>query len=443
MSDPSQDPQDVPGGTHVVNLRGEASWPELGRESLRAVLNPTTTQAPGTEDRDYCILIIDDEPMNVKLLETVLKNVDSLQTVSTSRSTEAVDLYKATSPDLVMLDLHMPQMDGFEVMSAIRRLIPSGDFVPFVVLTADVTPAYRSAALSAGADDFLLKPLDQTEVVLRVRNLLRTRSLHLRAQHERAEFEERLREKEAAERAEEKRLVEAAIRIRDVLDRGALDVVFQPIVDLTSGEVVGMEALSRFSVEPLRSPDKWFAEAAEVGLGMELELMAIDRALELIRRMPNGAFLSVNASPQLIASGVLMKTGVVRYGSQVVVEVTEHARIDDYAPLNQSLAQLRSRGIRFAVDDAGAGFASLQHILKLQPDLIKLDITITRGIDADPIRRALTASLVMFGDEVGARLVAEGIETEAEQTTLCSLGVHLGQGYRLGRPASLPEIDGL
>jgi CheY-like chemotaxis protein len=89
------------------------------------VLKPTTTQAPGTEDRDYCILIIDDEPMNVKLLETVLKNVDSLQTVSTSRSTEAVDLYKATSPDLVMLDLHMPQMDGFEVMSAIRRLIPS------------------------------------------------------------------------------------------------------------------------------------------------------------------------------------------------------------------------------------------------------------------------------------------------------------------------------
>ena len=407
------------------------------------MLKPTTTQAPGTEDRDYCILIIDDEPMNVKLLETVLKNVDNLQTVSTSRSTEAIDLYKATCPDLVMLDLHMPQMDGFEVMSAIRRLIPSGDFVPFVVLTADVTPAYRSAALSAGADDFLLKPLDQTEVVLRVRNLLRTRSLHLRVQHERAELEERLREKEAAERAEEKRLVEAAIRIRDVLDRGALDVVFQPIVDLTGGEIVGMEALSRFSVEPLRSPDKWFAEAAEVGLGMELELMAIDRALELIRRMPNGAFLSVNASPQLLASGVLMKTGAVGHGSQVVVEVTEHARIDDYAPLTESLAQLRSRGIRFAVDDAGAGFASLQHILKLQPDLIKLDITLTRGIDADPVRRALTASLVMFGDEVGARLVAEGIETEAEQTTLCSLGVHLGQGYRLGRPASLPEIDGL
>ena len=121
-----------------------------------------------------------------------------------------------------------------------------------------------------------------------------------------------------------------------------------------------------------------------------------------------------------------------------MLEITEHVRVDDYGQLLDRLGRLRRAGIRLAVDDAGAGFASLHHILKLCPDIIKLDIVLTRDIDRDPIKRALASSLVSFSRDVGGTLIAEGIETAAELQTLVELGVPLGQGYHLGYPSPLP-----
>jgi EAL domain-containing protein (putative c-di-GMP-specific phosphodiesterase class I) len=268
--------------------------------------------------------------------------------------------------------------------------------------------------------------------------LLLTRCLHLSVQRERAELAGRLRECEAAERAEGLRRAAATERILDVLARSDIEIVFQPIVDLKRGAIVGFEALSRFKAEPARSPDEWFAEAHAVGHGRDLELLAIDIAFRSLDQIPQDAFLSVNISPTLLVNGDFAEFMRGRDTARVVVEVTEHARIDDYESLSRSIAALRRRGIRIAVDDAGAGFASLQHILKLQPDIVKLDIALVRDIDTDPVRRALASSLAFFGNEVGARLVAEGIETQSEETALCDLGVHLGQGYFLGRPGPLP-----
>ncbi len=387
-----------------------------------------------------CVLIVDDDPSNIALLEKMLRPISGLRTVSTTHAAQAVALYHANLPDLVLLDLRMPHMDGLEVMSAICETVPPEDFVPFVILTADISSESRVAALTAGAHDFLTKPLSPTEVMLRVRNLLRTRALHLIVQRERSELAERLREREAAGYAEERRLTEAGRRIRDVLSRGAIEIVFQPILDLVSNTTVGFEALSRFSAEPVRSPDQWFAEANEIGLGRDLELLAIDVALRSLDRIPEDQFLAVNISPELLANGEFGEFMRTRDDTRLIVELTEHARIDDYSALTHSVAELREHGLRFAVDDAGAGFASLQHILRLQPDIIKLDLTLTRGIDADPVRRALASSLAFFGDEVGSRLVAEGIETQSEQMTLCDLGVRLGQGYHLGRPGPLPDF---
>ncbi len=384
-----------------------------------------------------CVLIVDDEPTNIKLLEKVLRPLADLRIVSTTKGADALALFRTNRPDLVLLDLHMPGMDGLEVMSAIREVIEHEDFVPFVVLTADISPQSRVAALTAGADDFLTKPLDASEVVLRVRNLLRTRTLYLIVQHDRARLAEQLREREATELAEERRLADVAARIRDVLTRGNIEIVFQPILDLVRNSTIGYEALSRFSAEPVRSPDHWFADANEVGLGRDLELLAIDIALRSLERIPEELFLSVNISPDLVANGELSVFLGSRAATRLVIELTEHARIDDYAPLISQVTELRKRGLQFAVDDAGAGFASLQHILRLRPDIIKLDLTLTRGIDGDPVRRALASSMAFFGNEVGAHVLAEGIETEAEQKTLCKLGVHLGQGYHLGRPGAL------
>jgi EAL domain-containing protein (putative c-di-GMP-specific phosphodiesterase class I) len=332
----------------------------------------------------------------------------------------------------------MGAMDGVEVMEALRKLVVDDDFVPMVVVSADTNPAERQRVLEAGAHDFLTKPLDFAEVVLRTRNLLRTRSLHLHLEDQRASLARQLREHEQREQIAAEHRRAATEQIRSVLDRQAIAIVFQPVVDLRDGSVVGLEALSRFEDERRRSPDQWFAEAREVGLGSELELAAIELVLVQLPKVPEDMFVSMNISPDYLANGLLNLALAGRWGHRVVVELTEHAKVEDYGPLLDAVHDLRNRGVRSAVDDAGAGFASLQHILKLGPDLIKLDLSLTRDIDSDPVRRALASSLVTFAFEVGALIVAEGIETPSELQALTDLGVTMGQGYFLARPGPLP-----
>lgn len=218
-------------------------------------------------------------------------------------------------------------------------------------------------------------------------------------------------------------------------------MVFQPIMDLHSGEAVGVEALARFSIPPLRATDQWFAEAAEVGLGTELEMAALCSALEELHKLPSGLYLSLNASPETMMSETFRSAVAATTGERVVLELTEHTGVEDYERLCDSISELRSNGVRLAVDDAGAGFSSMRHILNIQPDIIKLDVGLTRGIDRDPARRALGSALLTFGLEAfDASLIAEGIETPKELSTLQSLGYPYGQGFYLGRPMRMTEV---
>jgi EAL domain-containing protein (putative c-di-GMP-specific phosphodiesterase class I) len=187
-----------------------------------------------------------------------------------------------------------------------------------------------------------------------------------------------------------------------VIEAERLSILYQPICNVATRRPVGLECLSRFSPSPVRTPDVWFSEAAEVGLGTELELAAISRALRALPALPADIYLAVNASPQtILAEGFSQALhGLVPH--RLVLEVTEHAHVDDYAQLLAVIAPLRRRGVRLAVDDAGAGYASLQHILHLQPDIIKLDMGLTRNIDADPARRALASALIGFARETGS-----------------------------------------
>ena len=226
--------------------------------------------------------------------------------------------------------------------------------------------------------------------------------------------------------------------LRRVLNGEGLSMVFQPIVDLAGGRVVAVEALSRFSTEPRRSPDAWFADAAALGLGVELELLAIRSALAHLDELPAGARLSLNASPVALCTPDLLEALAAFPGERLAVEITEHAAVLDYPALRTALAGLRARGVQLMIDDAGAGFSSFKHILDLGPDVIKLDLSLTRDIDSDPLRRALTASLLAFADEIGATIVAEGIETQAELETLRALGITHGQGYLLATPGPGP-----
>jgi EAL domain-containing protein (putative c-di-GMP-specific phosphodiesterase class I) len=192
---------------------------------------------------------------------------------------------------------------------------------------------------------------------------------------------------------------------------------------------------------PMRTPDLWFQEAAEAGLGAKLELAAIRKALSTLPDFPQNIYISVNASPDTILCDDIEATMDGVDLDRIVLEITEHARVESYARLNMALAPLRARGLRIAIDDAGAGYASLQHILQLRPDIIKLDMGLTRSIDLDPARRALAMALIGFAYQLNSTIVAEGVETESELKTLKTIGIEAAQGYLLGRP--MPHAEAL
>jgi EAL domain-containing protein (putative c-di-GMP-specific phosphodiesterase class I) len=231
-------------------------------------------------------------------------------------------------------------------------------------------------------------------------------------------------------------------RIMQVIENREITMVFQPIFDLRAGTVAGVEALARFSGDPSRTPDLWFAEAWDLGLGVELEIVAISIALEAAKLCPAGLFVAINASPGTALTTRFSELVGAREGAgKLVIELTEHAAVDDYDALTRSLAPIRGRGVRVAVDDAGAGYASLRHVLHLKPDFIKLDVSLIAGIDVDPSKLALAKRITSFASDIGTRVVAEGIETAPQLDCVMELGVDYAQGYHLGRPDPVLPAD--
>jgi PAS domain S-box-containing protein len=228
-------------------------------------------------------------------------------------------------------------------------------------------------------------------------------------------------------------------RIQAVLDQEEIDPVYQPVHDLETGRVVACEALARFPGEPERGPDRWFAEAWEVGLGVPLELLAVRLAAKALPQLPKGISLCINASPPTIFSGGFLEC-LGGDADRITVELTEHLQVEDYEGFTSKLAPLREAGGDVAIDDFGAGYASLRHILKVRPEWIKLDISLTERIDENQIAHALATSLVSFAEEVGVRVVAEGIETDEQLEALLEIGFRYGQGFYFGVPAPLDEV---
>jgi EAL domain-containing protein (putative c-di-GMP-specific phosphodiesterase class I) len=228
------------------------------------------------------------------------------------------------------------------------------------------------------------------------------------------------------------------MELRSVLRERAFRPHFQPIVDLSSGEIVGAEALTRFADGS--RPDTRFREAAVLGLGLDLELATLAAAVrEAAALLPPSAWISLNVSPALMLSGAAPTLRSIlevdlRERREVVLELSEQEAVTDYDSLRAAVSSVGD-GVRLSIDDAGSGFASLRHILCLEPAFIKLDRTWVHGVDADPARQAMIAGLRHFADQTGSQLIAEGIERDEERSTLVDLRVDLGQGYLLGRPA--------
>ncbi|MCW2573263.1 MAG: hypothetical protein JWO88_3321 [Frankiales bacterium] len=228
----------------------------------------------------------------------------------------------------------------------------------------------------------------------------------------------------------------SAERVTRALADEALDIALQPIIDLSDGHLIGVEALARF--RDGRPPDVWFREAVDAGMALDLDRMAFMAALDLLPSLPERCSLSINATPELLTDATIQQRlrAPGTPGERIVIEVTEHVRINSYADVAEALAPLRELGIRLAVDDTGAGFASLNHVLQLRPDIIKIDRSLVSNVTSDPARRSIITSLVLLALDLGATVTAEGVETPSELETLATMGADHVQGYLLARPTT-------
>jgi EAL domain-containing protein (putative c-di-GMP-specific phosphodiesterase class I) len=239
--------------------------------------------------------------------------------------------------------------------------------------------------------------------------------------------------------APRRRLAAVTHRTQSLIDDPeSIQVALQPIVDLTNGRWVAAEGLVRFPDN--EKPELWFTQAYEAGVGVQLERAALERVLSVLPQLPEQVRLSVNASPSLIVDPSFHELMTVcgSWRERVTVEITEHAAVTRYEDIHDALLPHRERGLRLAVDDTGAGYASFAHVLRLRPDVIKLDRSLLSEIDHDAARRAFVTAIVLLGLELDASVTAEGVETTAELDTLLTLGVDTVQGYLLARPSADP-----
>jgi len=389
-------------------------------------------QVDGGGDSPIRVLLADDEPGLRTALSELLSHVERVELIGTAPDAkEAIRIAELGHPDVALVDVRMPEGGGPQAARGISRVSPA---TRVIALSAYEDRANVLEMLRAGAVGYLVKGAGVDELVDGIRRVAEGGTIlsaevvggvvsELAAQLRREEIEQG---EDEALRGDIERFVSGH----------GVWMVFHPIVELASRHRIGVEALARFGSIPMKPPNRWFADAARLTLGLDLELRTVRSALESLPKLPDDVFLAVNASHGAAASPEMAERldGVEH---RVVVEITEHEAVEDYAALAQALAPLRERGLRVAVDDVGAGYASLRHALQLAPDIVKMDISLTHDVDRDAGKRALASALISFARETDMTIVAEGIETAAELHALKDLGVRYGQGFYLSEPSAL------
>jgi EAL domain-containing protein (putative c-di-GMP-specific phosphodiesterase class I)/CheY-like chemotaxis protein len=375
------------------------------------------------------VLIADDEPALRGALAELLAHEDHVVLVgSAGDADEAIQLADDGQPDVALVDVKMPAGGGPRAAREIVRVSPA---TRVIALSAFEDRLTVLEMLRAGAVGYLVKGTGADEILDSIERVMGGGASlsaeviggivqELTSQLRREEIEQEQRD---AARGEIERFMAG----------DGLSMVYQPIVDLRTRDMVGVEALARFRSLPLRPPNEWFAEAVRHELGVPLELAAVRQAMRILPGLPDDAYLSINCSHRAAVSRDLASL-LALDAPRIVLEITEHEAVEDYETLLEALEALRAQGVRVAIDDAGAGFASMRHTVRIAPDIVKLDISLTRGIDTDRARYALASALMSFAEELGMTMVAEGIETAEELQTLLALGVPQGQGFYLADP---------
>lgn len=404
-----------------------------GSVPLMAVgTSPYTSDADTLGAGPIRVLIADDEPALRVALADLLAHEDHVLLIGTAGDAdEAIQIANDERPDVALVDVKMPAGGGPRAAREITRLSPA---TRVIALSAFEDRPTVLEMLRAGAVGYLVKGTAGDEILGSIERVM-AGGASLSSEVIAGIVYELTQQLRREESAREERVARRTEIERFVAGDG-LSMVYQPIFDLASMRTVGIEALARFHSLPLRPPNEWFAEAVAHALGVQLEVATVTQALGALAGVPADAYLAVNCSHHAAVSPDLIRA-LEPHADRIVLEITEHEAVEDYEGLVGALVPLRELGARIAIDDAGAGFASLRHTLRIAPDIVKMDLSLTRGIDEDRAKRALASALVSFAADMGMDMVAEGIETAEELATLRALGFAYGQGFYLAEPAPL------
>lgn len=372
--------------------------------------------------RPQRVMVVDDEDVVARGFARVLE-AEGIPTDVFTDGRQALEqdlgLYGA-----LVCDLAMPKIDGFTLIQNLRSRNAE---LPIVLVTG--APSLDSAmkAVEVGVVRYLKKPVAPSELLAAVRHaqsisqMMVLKRMALPVVGDASESERR-----------------RTTELNDAFEQGLqqLWIAYQPIVDASNREIVGYEALLRSRYEPLRSPLAFLETAERVGRTGELA-----RAVRRSAPMPwlaNGAphLLFVNVLPSDLLDETLYDESepLSKVATSVVLEITERAALDQIPGLRERVQFLRQLGFRIAIDDLGAGYSGLTAVATLDPDVIKLDMTLIRDVNREPTKRRLVRSMTSVAQELGARVVAEGVETAAERDTLLELQCDLLQGYFFGKP---------
>lgn len=384
---------------------------------------------------DIRVLIADDEKGVREALADLIEASDGMTVAAVAADAdEAIAAAVRVRPGIALVDVRMPGGGP----KATRGILESCPHTRVLALSASGSRDTVLEMLQAGAAGYLVKGILPSEVIAGIRHVA-VGETPLSAEVAGGVID-RVRAQLDAENQEHQRQQELLEQLTIALDGDGLDMVYQPIFDLETRQVVGVESLARFSLEPKRPPNEWFKTAADLGLATRLEMTAVSRAVARRSQLPPGVFMAVNLSPEALMSPELVGVIPEGFADQLVIELTEHTPVLDYQALGLAFAPLRASGAALAIDDAGAGFASLRHILELAPQFIKLDISITQKIEHERVALALAIALTSFAGAIEARIIAEGIETASQLEALRSLGIRLGQGYHLAMPGPIEQL---
>lgn len=365
------------------------------------------------------ILLVDDDQSISRMLSMLLET----RGYAVDKAASGKELFEniSDSTDLILLDLSLPDQDGLQICRKLKEEIKTRH-IPIIILSGQMLNKDIVESLYLGADDCILKPVESEELLARMEAVTRRNNVA----------------KDETHRGQEQEIICELARIIEQKD---ITPYFQPIINFSNYSVVGFEALCRPNTATvLSNPEMLFKMALKFGMYEHLELLSWEKALEYSCKYLNDVKLFLNCNPFFVESGRCQDilNMMYRYGvspANIVLEITERSAVTDYQYFYEQIDFFRKEGFKFAVDDVGGGFASLESIVKIKPEVLKIERHIVNDIYKDPYKYSMVKFILAFCEENHIACVAEGIEQKEELDFLATIGVNAGQGYYLYKPA--------